>query len=252
MRSRRPEKDDLASPRPDAPRRYVMLMASLPALGTRFPPERTPVSRAKLDRRLGMLAASERDTLWRIERAVQWEAVEADQPDRDLAARAEDLVTALNSARLIGLADAIDRRLQMRRAVAALRHRHAGRGAPAPADAPWGPGRLSERIAAGWNQPDLGLGRTFRWIGRAQELLEADDPAALERLLLGAAWDDLAERAGGHRFDFTAVALYVLFRDIADRWSRMDGEAARERFDALVAEALPPLSEAPVPDVAHG
>lgn len=238
--------------RKDAPRRYTMLMASLPHIGDPFARDRTPMSRATLERRLDLLDPTDRETLRDVERVVQWESISTDIADAAFVARAGALCDALEAARLDDLAGALRHRLELRTAVAALRWRHMGHPAPASDDPPWGFGRWTGRIRRRWDAPDLGLSRVFPWIGEAQALLEGDDPKALEQLLLGAARRDLKTRAERHRFDFTAVALYVLRWDIADRWTRLDARKAEMRFARLMDEALAPLGDLFEGSRAHG
>jgi hypothetical protein len=101
-----------------------------------------------------------------------------------------------------------------------------------------GVGRWNRRILRNWDQRDFGLSVPFPWLGEALDLLDNDDPLALEKLLLGRAWLDLRRLAAGHDFDLTGVVLYVLRWDIVDRWTRRDAEAAQTRFDALLADGL--------------
>ncbi len=60
----------------------------------------------------------------------------------------------------------------------------------------------------------------------------------MERLLFEVVWDKLGRLGEGHYFDFEAVVLYVLRWNLADRWSRYQGEAAVERFRSLVDSGL--------------
>jgi hypothetical protein len=229
-----------------------MLMSSLPFHGRLFERTRTPLSRPALERRLGLLEPGDRALLAEVERVVQWDAIDTRADDAEMVARAGEVLGRLRQAGTGDLHDAVRHRLEMRTAVAALRRRRMGLGPPAPAEGPWGVGRWTERIAARWAEPDLGLARAFPWIARAGELIAADEPLALERLLLGRAWEDIARRGADHRFDLTAVVLYVLRWNIVDRWTRMDAREAAERFDALLAEGLGAFADPLAGEARHG
>lgn len=236
-------------PRPDQPRRYVMLMTSLPHLGTPFRRDRTPMSRTRLDRRLALLHPDDHATLAAVERLVQWEAIEQDRDDAAMLEEARALDTALRAAGLIDLAETLTCRLRMRALVAALRWRHLGQDGPGTEA--WATGPFA-RLAEAWDQPDLGQRHRFSWAEEAAHLLDAGDAPGLERLLLDAAWRDLDRRVPRHAFDFTAVVLYVLRWDITDRWTRMSSEKAAARFDRLVRSSLAGLDPLPAGDAAHG
>jgi hypothetical protein len=227
----------LLSRRPD-PTRYVMLMCSLPYHGALFAAKQTPLSRLHLDKRLTLMTPADRERLRRIERVIQWDAMEGHLSDPEMVRRANTLLDWLRAEDGGTLYRAVRNRLELRTVVAALRRRHMGYDAPSPDDPAWGIGRWTARIAANWEVRDFGLHAVFHWIGEAQDLLEADDPHGLEKLLLGAAWRDLGRQGQGHEFDFTAVAVYVLRWHIIDRWTRMDAAAAVKRFDALLSDGL--------------
>lgn len=229
-----------------------MLMASLPFHGRLFERTRTPLSRATLERRLGLLAPPDRALLAEIERVIQWDAMQGTPDDAAMAAASRAMIARLAATRADDLHDAVRHRLEMRTAVAALRARALGRPLLGPGDPPWGVGRWTGRIAANRDRRDLGLARVFPWIGRAAELLETDDPRGLERLLLDRAWADLDRRGRDHRFDFTAVAFYVLRWSMIDRWTRMNAEAAEARFAALVDEAVAGFGDPVAAEPGHG
>jgi hypothetical protein len=135
------------------------------------------------------------------------------------------------------LRNAASERLEIRTLMTALRRRNRGENAPAP-KTPWGYGRFVETIRANWTVSDFGVGRSFPWVLKAKEKLEAGDARGLEAIVLQAAWDAGARHLAGHAFDFEAVAFYVLRWSLIDRWSRYDATAAAARFTDLLDAAF--------------
>lgn len=219
------------------PTRYVMLIASLPHHGRLFAAKQTPLSRVRLERRLGMMRAEDRAVLDAVVSVIAWHGLPGDATDADVIERGRAVLDRLEEAGLATLWAALRNRLELRTLVAALRRRQRGEAAPAPDEA-WGAGRYLRRIRENWETRDFGLGVPFPWVGQAQDHLDNDEPLALEKLLLGQAWQDLGRLSLGHHFDVTAVIIYVLRWEIIDRWTRIDGAAAQQRFDALLADGL--------------
>lgn len=217
--------------------RYVMLIASLPVHGRLFTQNQTPLSRARLERRLKLMTPDDRALLGDVERVVRWDALPGAAGDADMIRRAKDLLARLSADGLTTLETAVQNRLELRTVVAALRRRHVGLDPP-ESETTLGVGRWNRRILRNWDVRDFGLSIPFPWIGEAVDLLETDDPLNLEKLLLGRAWLDLRRLAAGHDFDLTGVVLYVLRWDIVDRWTRRGAEAAQARYDALLADGL--------------
>jgi hypothetical protein len=213
--------------------RYVTLMASLPHIGLLSSRE-PPITRTRLVARLKALAPEDAAEIETVRALLDWEALGAGGDDAAYLDRAEGLIDALRSPIL---REAACDRLEIRTVVAALRRRRAGEDAP-PAGARWGYGRHAAKIRANWSRPDFGLGRTYPWLAQAQAMIEAGETAALERLLLDAAWAAIDRRAAGHHFDLPAVAFYLMRWSLADRWSRYDADAAAARFAALLDAAL--------------
>ena len=137
-------------------------------------------------------------------------------------------------------------RLEQRTIMAALRRRSAGKPAPEPRE-PWGWGRWVSHIQRHWGAPAFGLAGSLPWVPRLERLLDAHDSLGLERELLTLSWTWMARAAPTRFFTFDAVALYVLRWDIIARWAEYDGQAARERFEVLVAAGLGPYAVAATP-----
>ena len=224
--------------------RCVALMAALPHPGRLFAARERPIARRQLDRRLRELAPADARTLDAVEGLLRRRAADVGAGDGDVAVRGRAVLAELSDATLL---EVVRRRLEMRTVIAALRRRRDGGAAPAD------PGchRRAGRLRRCWAWPDLGLGGWHPWLGAARAALDAGDALGLERLLLRRAWRDLDELGRDHRFDVTAVVLYVLRWDLMDRWMRYDAEAAGERLDALAAAASAAYGPV-VPEAADG
>ena len=213
---------------------YVSLMASLPALGPMLAAKHAPINGVRMLERLKQLRREHYAELLTVGELLSWSRLPLDGTDAELARRARAIIPTLTNQTL---ADIARDRMEMRTLVAALRRRHAGQDAPA-SDVAWGYGRYTRRMTSAWREPDFGLARSFPWVNAARECLEKDDSRGLERILLEQAWR-LADRvAGGHTFNFEAVALYVVRWHLLYRWTQYDAEAAAVRFGELVADAL--------------
>jgi hypothetical protein len=213
---------------------YIMLMASLPALGTLLSNQAPPINRVRLEQRLTALDARDRAELDALRSLLSWARLDIGDEDAAFVARAEQVVGALRSETLRACAS---ERLEIRTLIAALRRRHRGEDAPASKTL-WGYGRFVETIRAKWTEPDFGVGRSFPWLRAAREKLEAGDAQGLERIVLQTAWDSGARHLAGHEFDFEAVAFYMLRWSLIDRWSRYDATAAATRFTELLDAAF--------------
>jgi hypothetical protein len=225
---------------------YVMLMASLPALGPLLSERAPTISETRLERRLRELSPEDHAELEGLRSLASWLRLDMAEDEAAFLARARSVIAGVRSDAIRALARD---RLEIRTLLAALRRRHAGEEAPAPGT-PWGYGRFVETIRAHWGAPDFGVGRAFPWIGAAKERLESGDRAGLERIVLEAAWAAGERHLALHEFDFEAVVYYVLRWSLVDRWSRYDTEAAAVRFaellDAAIAES--PLADSPLAD----
>ncbi len=218
---------------------YVMLVASLPAIGLLSEKE-PPINRPRLMERLALLSADDRAELDALVAILSWSQVDPAEEDAAFIARAERTVAGLRSP---DLRAAVRDRLEIRTLLAALRRRAAGEEAP-PAGSVWGFGRYLEQIRANWSAADFGVGRSFPWILAAKDKLESGDTAGLERIVLEAAWSAGTRHEQEHAFDLEAVVFYLLRWSLAERWARYDGGAAAARFTGLLEAALQPNPEA--------
>lgn len=214
--------------------RYLTLMASMPPLRAPFVARQLPISRLRLDARLGLLEEDDARLLRRIEAVMEWERIDMGSEDADIVAEVGALMAALHSE---SLRTVIRDRFELRSVLAAMRRRR--RNEPAPAfKASWGYGRFTEQIRRNWNRPHFGLRRSMHWLGEVAELHDAADTLNLERSITRIEWQSLTREAHEHEFDFDAVVLYVLRYNLVARWLGYSVPEARARFDALVAAGL--------------
>jgi hypothetical protein len=225
------------------PPRYTTLMASLPPLGGLFEAREPAISRLRLQKRLGLLTAADRQLLHRVQ------AILGDPPlaDGPLLAEAERFAREVRQPLVRQL---VRHRLELRTVMAALRRRRRGEQEP-PRDQAWGHGRLLAPIHRHWRHPHLGLDGLCPWIGEAVALLEADDLIGLERLLFSLLWRELDRLALGHSFDLEAVVIYVARWSLVERWSSYDSAEAARRFRQLVAAGLGRFTDTLAPSPAR-
>ena len=214
--------------------RYAMLMTSLPNARSLFDATETPISRIRLDQRLSLLDEQDAAVLATIEHVLQWDHLPMDRTDEQFLDLAEELLSQLNSPLLREL---VEKRLQLRTVMAALRRRGRGETAPEPG-AKWGWGELAEHIRRNWTRPRFALGGTRPWISDAERLMEEGDTMEVERLLLWLVWDQIERASFGHYFDFEAVVLYVMRWNAIHRWVNQNADAAVKRFNAMTEKGL--------------
>ncbi len=214
--------------------RYITLMSALPHLGNLFGTKQTPISRLKLEAQLKMLREEDALLLRRIEELVHWSYLPMERSDAEIAASAKSFFEQVSNPILRA---AVESRLELHTVMAALRRRQRGESAPSPVTS-WGYGRWVNYIERHWSEPGFRLEGAFPWVLEANRLLSTNESVALERLLFEVVWDKLGRLGEGHYFDFEAVVLYVLRWNLADRWSRYEGEAAVKRFRTLVDSGL--------------
>lgn len=218
---------------------YVMLMASLPTLGPMLAARHAPINQVRLEARLRQLRPEHLTELITLADLLAWSRLPLTGTDTALVRRARAVIPTFTSPTLANLARD---RMEERTLVGALRRRQSGEGAP-PSNTDWGYGRFVRRIASAWREPDFGLSRSFPWVNAARACLEKQEAQHLERILLEQAWRSADRFAGGHIFNFEAVALYAIRWQLLDRWTKYDAEAAASRFAGLVTETLESAAE---------
>ncbi|MEM8855885.1 MAG: DUF2764 family protein [Pseudomonadota bacterium] len=211
---------------------YITLVSSLPASERLFVAKKPPLSRVRLERRLTLLSAEDRETLAQIESIMSWGAYSMNDTEADVLARVRAVMAGLKRKTLRTI---VAERMDLRTTIAALRMRRRGDGPPT---ALLGASRLVPHIIANWSDPAFHLQRRLPWLREAVTLLEKDDPLALERHLLDTTFRQLKRHAARHSFDFEAVVIYVLKWSIFDRWADRDTRAAERRFETLTQQAL--------------
>lgn len=214
--------------------KYAMLMSSLPPhKRDLFATGQTPISRIQLNKRLQWLEPDDAADLAKIQSLLYWSEATHDT-DREFIAHANALLATVNNDFFCRV---ITWRLELRTLIAALRHRHKGMKTPPPKQE-LGFGRWTLFINKNWEQDDFGIGNQLSWIGKANSLIKADNPLALEKLLLNLVWQHYEQEGNGHYFDFEAVIIYALRWDVINRWSSRNSDKALQRFSGIVEKCL--------------
>jgi len=214
--------------------KYVVLMASLPPLGSLFEAATPPISRLKLAHRLGLLEAPDRHTLQQIANLIAWSSQPLERSDAAFIQEAHGFLTSNRNPTLRSL---VTQRLDMRTIVAALRRRRHGEAQP-PSGEIWGFGEWVGMIERNWSAPTFQMEAIFPWLRQAHDLLEKDDLIGFEKLQFSVVWAMLNRLAAGHEFDFEALIIYLTRWSLVSRWSCYKGEAAVARFRELVDAGL--------------
>lgn len=213
---------------------YILLMASLPPLGDLFGHQPAAASELQLQRRLRYLSPEDRVTLARIEQVLRRSKQPKGWTDAQIVRSARALVNDLKSP---ALKEAVLLVMDVRTIGVAFRRRKLGQNTP-PAEPDWGYSRWLRRIERHWNEPDFGLGGFVPLMAQARQLFDGDDPAELERLILGEFWKRFTRLSQGHYFDFPAVVLYVLRWSLLDRRAAYNRENALKRFNSLINDGI--------------
>lgn len=214
--------------------KYVVLMASLPPLGSLFEATTPPISRLKLESRLGLLEAEDLRTLERIANLIAWPSQPLERTDVDFIAEAHRFLDTNRNPILRRL---VTQRLEMRTIVAAFRRRRRGEAQP-PTGEVWGFGEWVGLIERNWAAPTFKLEVIFPWVRQAHDLLENDDLIGFEKLQFSVVWAMLNRLGEGHAFDFEALIIYLARWSLVSRWSCYKGEVAVARFRELVDAGL--------------
>ncbi len=214
---------------------YFTLVSSLPALPHFEVATRVPINRERLERRLDMLNARDRQEVRLAEGFLTWQRQPEHRSDEEVLEAYGDVIARARSRPLI---DMVTERLRKRVIQAAARRRFRG-GPPPEPDEPMGRHPLAYTLRRYWSRPDLGLGASERWVTEMVDLLNRGDTTGVERLLIGRSWNMLSARMtrARPRFDFEAVLVYLFQWDIVNRWVAYDSSRARERFVGLLEEA---------------
>ena len=211
---------------------YYTLLASLPPLPRFDRAERLPITRERMQQRLGMLTPEDAALFEHAAEFLAWQRQTATRTDEEMIASFKRMEEHISHPALQSFFEfPIDQRTIM----AALRRRHQGFPAPSPGE-PWGVGRYVRHIENNWDDPYFKLSAVYSWIPQAQAHLEAGETLALERLLKNVLWDHVDRSVEPYDFGFQAVLAYVIKWDIFQQWLSYNVEDAKKRFEELVAE----------------
>ncbi len=208
---------------------YYFLIASLPAMPRHFEVERVPITLPRLVERLEVLEPADARVVKQLRSFLVWDRQPPDRTDEEMISRYEQIMSATRN-RLARHAVAF--RMDVRTITSGLRRRRRGLGPPP------GVGQWVEHIRKNWEHPDFKLGRQHPWIPKVDRLLGTTDCLAVERTLLEVTWNRWNKLAEQYFFSFEAVLLYLARWEIVNRWTSLDAELGRQRFEQLVTESL--------------
>lgn len=209
---------------------YYWLMASLPALPPPWRATRMPVNAARLGLRLRAVPREDLAVVDGLRELLATLRAASAPDDARLLAQA----AALAQYPVPGLAALIPALLEPRTVLAALRRQRLGAAPPAPGET-WGVPALAARLRRDWSRLDTRHGRALPWLVPARDALAnpSAQPALAQRLE-ALAWQRFAAIGAGHRFDLTALLVYLCRWDLLDQALARDATRASERFVALL------------------
>ncbi|MDF1552846.1 MAG: hypothetical protein P1P84_07280 [Deferrisomatales bacterium] len=215
-------------------RRYYALIASLPPLPHFATARHLPINRERLQSRLRMLHADDRELVRRLSSFLRWHHQPRERSDATIVQEYGELRRSIDGTPCARL---VEDTVTQRTLVVALRRRQ--RGLPAPAvDEPWGLGPWVGALRRNWERPEFGLAGVFPWLGRARALLDGREALEAERFLVGLEWERLARARPLDAFRFEALLVYLFRWSVLEQWLSYAAEAAGTRFDELVMEAI--------------
>lgn len=210
-------------------RSYYTLIASLPALPTRFDVDRCPITWPRLEDRLRLLEPEDHAMLSQLIDFLAWDRQPLERTDAEMIARYDTLMKKITHPVIRGL---VDDWINLRTIVSALRRRRLGEGPPP------GIGCWTDTIRRWWSQPQFGLQTRFPWIEELDRLMAANSTRQAERLILSVHWSKWSREASEHHFSFEAVLLYVARWSLVHRTTSQNAVAGRERFENTLSKVL--------------
>lgn len=215
-------------------RQYYTLVASLPHLPRFDRAKMLPISIERLNARGSILESEDAAVLDQALTYFAYERQPVDRTDAQIVTFYHDIMSKTDQPTLRAI---IDFAVTQRTIMAALRRRHRGLPPPAPGE-PWGAGPWVRHIERNWGDANLNLAGVYPWIPECRQLLESEQPLALEKRLMGLFWDYVDRLAEGQYFTFDAVLIYVCKWQLVNRWLLYDGRAAAARFEQLLTEVV--------------
>lgn len=237
---------------------YISLLNGLPRHAGLQETRQPPISRYRLDRRLKQLTRADAQLLADIEQVLQWRHVgeqlashevaniEIVKRQQALLSQLQQLTSGPRQMRWWPLYQLVMERLDIRTLVAALWYRHYQSDSTDGNDLPdevWSTSRHRQRIQHGWNDATFGLERSYPWLTDVLGDIEHERPFQLEQRLLKIIWQRLSRFEQAGDYSFLAVVIYVLKWDLADRWTRYQGDVAQQRFQTLIDKGLMSVPE---------
>jgi hypothetical protein len=211
-------------------RSYYTLVASLPHLPARFEEaERPPITWIRLRDRLKMLQPEDMQVVEQVLLFLQWERQSRERTEADVVAHYDRLMKTIANPLVRHI---VSFRIDVRTIMSGLRRRR--RGLPPPK----GVGQWVKQIALQWDHPDFSLAERHPWIPLAEQALDREEFVEVERLLLEATWNEWVRLSEQYYFSFETIVLYLVRWEIVNRWSHLDAERGRERFEHLLEERL--------------
>ncbi|MAD44467.1 MAG: hypothetical protein CMI02_04350 [Oceanospirillaceae bacterium] len=212
---------------------YLTLLCSLPGFDALFAHRIPPLSRLRLDQRLLLLTDDDRSQLDAVEQILNWSRWPSGSDNAQALQQIHALLNSLNEPRVKQLTEDI---LDLHAVQHALHLRHTDKDySRQPPATDWCISRFRSRLEQHWQDEDLGLGHYFLWLADAAEALKKQQLLAAEKIFFTSIWQHLLRQQPEDAFSFFAVVVYVLKWTLADRWSRTDGQQARQRFQQLLA-----------------
>lgn len=163
-----------------------------------------------------------------------YERQPVDRTDAQVVAFYQDIMSKTDQPTLRAI---IDFALSQRTIMAALRRRHRGLPPPRPGE-PRGAGPWVRHIERNWSDANFNLAGVYPWIPECRQLLESEQPLALEKRLMGLLWDYVDRLTDGQYFTFDVVLVYVCKWVLVNRWLSCDEQAAATRFEQLLTEVI--------------
>jgi hypothetical protein len=208
---------------------YYTLLAGLPPMPVDYELHYFPISRIRLEDRLGILEEEAGKFVETIIALLDFETTDSAISE----AKANALFTkASEGIDDQDLKDILAVVINVRDIVAALRARKLDRPFPSLL------GEYKKHIHRNWNRTDFRLGQRFSWIMELHYYIEGDEILAAERKISAIIWSEVHRRGERHFFTLHALLAYLIQWQIADGWAARDLEKGKKRFGTLLEETL--------------